>query len=172
METERKTCELCGSYLAHDHGSERFCSPCINKLRELGLTDQVSLRFYTVEQYADEYGIGAEQVRRKCRHKEIPAVKPNRRWLIPRQPVKLTMPLGTDKGLESVTGLVSLLESSYPIREVVNDLTQRPLTNVIATAVARLPSPHEVVKRVVRASHDLPPPTEFIRGVKAHLGGQ
>lgn len=170
METERKKCELCGSYLAHDHSAERFCSPCMNKLQELGLANQGSLRFYTVEEYAQENRIEEEQVRRKCRHKEILAVKPGRRWLIPRQRVKFAMPLGTDKGLSSTTGLVSLFENSYPIQEVVSDLTQRPLANVIETAVARLPRPDEVVRHIIRVSRDLPPPTEFVRGIKAYLG--
>jgi excisionase family DNA binding protein len=170
MKTERKKCELCGSYLAHDHSAERLCSPCMNKLRELGLANQGSPRFYTVEEYAQEYGIEAEQVRRKCRHKEILAIKPGRRWLIPRQRVKFTTPLGTDKGLSSSTDLVSLFEKRYPIREVVSDLTQRPLADVIATAVARFPKPDEVVRHVIRVSRDLPPPPELIRGIKAHLG--
>jgi excisionase family DNA binding protein len=171
MAIERKRCALCGSYLAHDHSAEQFCSPCSDKLRELNLVAQGSSpRFYTVEEYAQEHQIEAEQVRRKCRRKEILAIKPGRRWLIPRQRVKFAMPWGTDKGLSSATDLVSLFEKRYPIQEVVSDLTQRPLADVIATAVARLPGPGEVVRHVIRVSRDLPPPTEFIRGIKAHLG--
>lgn len=169
MAAEREKCELCGSYLARDHSEERFCSPCMNKLRELGPANQGSPRFYTIEEYAKDHEIGDEQVRRKCRHKEILAIKPGRRWLIPRQRVKLATPLGTDRGLSSVTGFVSLFESSYPIKEVVSDLAQQPLADVLATAVARLPAPGEVMKRVIRVSRDLPPPTEFIRGIKAYL---
>jgi hypothetical protein len=169
MEAERKRCKLCGSALAHDHSGERFCSPCASKLRELGLTDQGSLRFYTVEEYARENFIGEEQVRRKCRRKEILAVKPGRRWLILRQRVKFATPLGTDKGLSSATDLVSLFERRYPIKEVVSDLTQRPLADFIATALARLPEPDEVVRHAIRASRDLPPPPELISGIKARL---
>jgi hypothetical protein len=171
MVAKRKKCEFCGSYLANDHREERFCSPCSDKLRGLDLIEQDgSPRYYTVEEYAREHRMEAEQVRRKCRSKEIIAMKPGRRWLIPRRRVELAMPLGTDRGLSSAMDLVSSFEDSYPIKEVMGDITELPLTEVISKAMARLPSPAHVVKHAMRVSRNLPPPNEFLRGIKAYLG--
>lgn len=169
MKGESKRCELCGAYLASDHVAERFCSPCTKKLRNLGLTDQADLRFYTVEEYAEEYRMGEEQVRRKCRDGEILAIKPGRRWLIPRQRVELAMPVESNKGLTSLGAFVSLFEDNYPMQQVISDLAQRPLPDVIATAISRLPPPDEVARQAVKLARDLPPPHKLIRGIRAFL---
>ncbi len=78
MQAEKR-CELCGAYLASDNLDSRFCSPCRERLGNLGLTEERDIpRFCGVEEYAADHLMNPEQVRR--------------RWLIPREDV--TPPLG------------------------------------------------------------------------------
>lgn len=166
---KEKRCEWCGCHLAQDHTDARFCSPCQEKLEELGLTEtNASPRFYTVEEYARDYHLKEEQVRRKCRQQEISGTKRGRRWLILRSDQRLSvMPQGTKRGLNSAQRLISIFESAYPIREVVSDLTQQSLVDVVEKARQQLPPPGEVFAKLVGITRDSPPPHQFIHGLEA-----
>lgn len=135
----------------------------------------------SVKDFAERQGIGEVQLRRVLENPEHypwslygieQANKVGRDWRItPMEKPAAVAARGAEQLIDGLARLLSSFEESYPMRQVLDDLQKRPVSEVASNLLRRLPPPSDVVGRLAQIAKSAPPPPEVLQRAKPYFRG-